>query len=227
MKSLRSTGMSTAARTAARSAREPPKRRCSVSTLMQWAPPASYSRASAAGSAMSASGAPARARALDLRDDADVGVAEDRSHVEGCRNAGGPRLELVQGHGGHALGDVLAHPFDDVVQHCHAAKTNCAIRTPRSQGDARPVGPSADAGSQVRHEVADDAEGEDEDQADEHRGVAPPEPGVRDLGGAPGPGTPGPPRATARPPSGTTSTMSTLWSRAPATLPVTRSWCCA
>ena len=40
MKSLRSTGMSTAARTATRSARLPPKRRCSVSTLIVAAPPA-------------------------------------------------------------------------------------------------------------------------------------------------------------------------------------------
>jgi hypothetical protein len=39
MKSLRSTGMSTTARTAARSSRLPPKRRFSVSTLMTWAPP--------------------------------------------------------------------------------------------------------------------------------------------------------------------------------------------
>ncbi|OLT22246.1 hypothetical protein BJF78_07510 [Pseudonocardia sp. CNS-139] len=38
-KSLRSTGTSTAARTAARSASEPPKRRCSVSTLITRAPP--------------------------------------------------------------------------------------------------------------------------------------------------------------------------------------------
>ena len=41
MKSLRSTGMSTRARTASRSASEPPKRRCSVSTEMTAAPPAS------------------------------------------------------------------------------------------------------------------------------------------------------------------------------------------
>ena len=41
MKSLRSTGMSTLARTASRSASEPPNRRCSVSTLMTAAPPAS------------------------------------------------------------------------------------------------------------------------------------------------------------------------------------------
>ena len=41
MKSLRSTGTSTAARTAARSARLPPKRRRSVSTLITLAPPAS------------------------------------------------------------------------------------------------------------------------------------------------------------------------------------------
>ena len=41
VKSLRSTGMFTAARTASRSAREPLKRRCSVSTEIAAAPPAS------------------------------------------------------------------------------------------------------------------------------------------------------------------------------------------
>ncbi len=40
-KSLRSTGTCTAARTASRSSRLPPNRRCSVSTLMTRAPPAS------------------------------------------------------------------------------------------------------------------------------------------------------------------------------------------
>src|SRR5882757_1049034 len=55
MKSLRSTGTDTSARTASRSASEPPKRRCSVSTLIAAAPPAAYSAASLAGSGMSAS----------------------------------------------------------------------------------------------------------------------------------------------------------------------------
>ena len=41
MKSLRSTGTSTAARTVSRSARLPPNLRCSVRTLMTLAPPAS------------------------------------------------------------------------------------------------------------------------------------------------------------------------------------------
>ena len=54
-KSLRSTGMSTRARTASRSASEPWKRRSSVSTEMTAAPPFSYSAASAAGSLMVAS----------------------------------------------------------------------------------------------------------------------------------------------------------------------------
>ena len=44
MKSLRSTGIDTAARTASRSASEPWKRRSSVSTLMTRAPPLSYAR---------------------------------------------------------------------------------------------------------------------------------------------------------------------------------------
>src|SRR6478735_8372689 len=55
MKSLRSSGMSTAARTASRSAREPPKRRSSVRTLITAAPPSAYCAARDAGSAMSAS----------------------------------------------------------------------------------------------------------------------------------------------------------------------------
>ena len=55
MKSLRSTGIDTAARTASRSSSEPLKRRCSVSTLMIRAPPSSYAPASFAGSEIVAS----------------------------------------------------------------------------------------------------------------------------------------------------------------------------
>src|SRR5260221_2679142 len=55
MKSLRNTGMSTVLRTAARSASEPRKRRCSVRTLIADAPPLAYSPASEAGSGISAS----------------------------------------------------------------------------------------------------------------------------------------------------------------------------
>src|SRR5262245_53690458 len=55
MKSLHSIGTSTAARTAARSSKRPPNLRCSVSTEMIRAPPASYSLASAAGSVIAAS----------------------------------------------------------------------------------------------------------------------------------------------------------------------------
>ena len=54
-KSLRSTGTSTRARTASRSARLPLNRRCSVSTEIAAAPPFSYSPASSAGSEMDAS----------------------------------------------------------------------------------------------------------------------------------------------------------------------------
>ncbi len=50
VKSLRSTGSSTAARAAARSSGEPPKWSWSVRTDRQAAPPASYFRATAAGS---------------------------------------------------------------------------------------------------------------------------------------------------------------------------------
>src|SRR5690606_27513818 len=55
MKSLRSTGSSTAARTSRRSSSEPPKRRCSVSTLIALAPPVWYDTARPAGSRISAS----------------------------------------------------------------------------------------------------------------------------------------------------------------------------
>src|SRR4051812_12941733 len=55
MKSLRRMGTSTWLRTASRSARDPPKRRRSVSTLIADAPPFAYSDASDAGSGMSAS----------------------------------------------------------------------------------------------------------------------------------------------------------------------------
>ncbi len=53
MKSLRSTGMSTAARTSSRSASEPRNRRPSVSTEIADAPPAAYSAASSPGCWMS------------------------------------------------------------------------------------------------------------------------------------------------------------------------------
>src|SRR5215470_16117605 len=54
MKSLRSTGTATRSRIVARSCRLPPKCRGSVRTLMTLAPPASYSQARAAGSAIGA-----------------------------------------------------------------------------------------------------------------------------------------------------------------------------
>src|SRR6478672_9346727 len=55
MKSLRNTGIDTAAPTASRSSSEPLNRRCSVSTLMMRAPQSSYARASFAGSEIDAS----------------------------------------------------------------------------------------------------------------------------------------------------------------------------
>ena len=55
MKSLRSTGTSTASRTRTRSSSVPENRRGSVSTEMAAAPPAAYSPASQAGSPISAS----------------------------------------------------------------------------------------------------------------------------------------------------------------------------
>src|SRR6266542_4263295 len=55
MKSLRSSGTSTASRTAAKSSRLPPNHRGSVSTLTQRAPPRAYCRARSAGSGISAS----------------------------------------------------------------------------------------------------------------------------------------------------------------------------
>ena len=55
MKSFRKIGISISERTATRSAIEPPKRRCSVSTLTTAAPASSYCAASLRGSEISAS----------------------------------------------------------------------------------------------------------------------------------------------------------------------------
>ena len=74
-KSLRSTGTSTAARTASRSASVPPKRRSSVSTLIALAPAGLVARGERGGVGDGGERALARARALDLGDDLDASAA--------------------------------------------------------------------------------------------------------------------------------------------------------
>ena len=70
---MHSTGTSTRARTASRSANEPENRRSSVSTLITRAPPDSYSPASQAGSGIALSAPARRAGPLHLGDDAHAG----------------------------------------------------------------------------------------------------------------------------------------------------------
>ncbi len=116
-KSLRSSGTSTAARTARRSSRLPPNRRSSVSTLIAAAPPAAYCRASAAGSAISA-----RSPLLGLRrftsaitlEPGPAAAASGRAagRRRRARRAGPPRWSTVP-----ASSEVDAHARDDVTQH--------------------------------------------------------------------------------------------------------------
>ena len=96
MKSLRSTGTSTAARTARRSSRLPPKRRCSVSTLIAAAPPAAYAAASVGGVGDVGEVALARAAPLDLGDHARARGAEVRHRVERRVDVGERRPQVGQ-----------------------------------------------------------------------------------------------------------------------------------
>ena len=115
MKSLRSTGTLTARRTRTRSSSEPEKRRSSVSTEMAAAPPASYSTARAAGSAIVGQGPLARAGALDLGDHGHARTAEDRHRVEGRVQPLTSLLESVQADLGLSGREILPDPGDDVV----------------------------------------------------------------------------------------------------------------
>ena len=85
---------------------------------MTRAPPASYSAASSAGSAISASVALGRAGALDLGDHRDARRAQRGEASSGGRAPRG-RLELVEGHSGLAGGEVSADPGDDLVEDVH------------------------------------------------------------------------------------------------------------
>src|SRR4029078_4737352 len=131
MKSLRSTGMSTAARTAARSSRLPPKRRCSVRTLMTLAPTAdaSVARPDDAAHARGTVGsqprrvgdhgqrAPAGAGALDLGDHLDtVTGAEHRERVTGRRHPLHTGLQLAQRDVTLPECEVLTHAVEDLVE---------------------------------------------------------------------------------------------------------------
>ena len=122
MKSLRSSGVSTAARTARRSSRLPPNRRSSVSTLIAAAPPAAYAVASAAGSGMSA-----RSPLLGLRRltsaitlIAAVRKAGIGSRAGGYVGQGGPQVGLR--HRRLPAGEILADADDDLGEDGHAGK---------------------------------------------------------------------------------------------------------
>ena len=52
----------------------------------------------------------------------DVVVAEDRHDIAGRGHVLRACLQVIEAHGRHALGDVLAHAFDDVVQHGHSPR---------------------------------------------------------------------------------------------------------
>jgi hypothetical protein len=119
MKSLRSSGVSTAARTARRSSRLPPKRRCSVSTLIA-AARRRRTPASAAGRDVGEV-ALAGAAALDLRDDARAGGAEARHRVARRVDVGERRPQVGSRRCGLASARSIAHAGDDVVEHGHGS----------------------------------------------------------------------------------------------------------
>ncbi len=81
-------------------------------------------------------GALARARALDLGDDADAaGVTQRRDGVEGGRDVGDPRLEVGERHGRPATVEVLADPADDPVEDArHRAQLLPMVGLPDSSG---------------------------------------------------------------------------------------------
>ena len=109
------------ARTASRSASDPPKRRCSVSTVIIAAPPASYSVASAAGSAIVASWPVLGLDRLTSAITATPGPAAPQS---ASRGAGAWRelLDRVERKDLLALGEVLADARDDVVEDGHSVR---------------------------------------------------------------------------------------------------------
>jgi hypothetical protein len=117
MKSLRRTGMSTAARTASRSARLPPKRRCSVRTEMAAAPPVRIGRGQRGRVGDVREGALARAGTLDLGDHAETGAPQSLKDGAGGRGVAGRRGDLGKGGTRHTLGEVGSNALDEGVQH--------------------------------------------------------------------------------------------------------------
>ena len=166
MKSLRSSGVSTAARTARRSSRLPPKRRCSVSTLIAAAPPAAYCRGERGRVGDVGEVALAGAAALDLGDHAGAGGAEVRHRVARRVDVGERGAQVGQAGDGLALGEVDPHAGDDVVEHGHGTSIGSerVVRakplTPAASGRrARWVAGAQGASQAPDRQVAGDREG--------------------------------------------------------------------
>lgn len=107
MKSSRRMGTSTRARTASRSAREPPKRRRSVRTLIAEPPPSRVLLHQRSRGANIGEIALARALALRLGDDGHTRRLERRQGVDCRRHACRTRTQLRQRYLGFALFKVL------------------------------------------------------------------------------------------------------------------------
>ena len=133
MKSLRSTGIDTAARTASRSSSDAVE----AALLGQHAddPRAAVlvGAASSAGSAIDASSPARRAGPLHLGDDADAGLAQRRHHIQWRRRAFGRRLDLGDAHDRFTSGNVGADSLDDGVE--HGCRTHAVGSSPRPPPD--------------------------------------------------------------------------------------------
>lgn len=121
MKSLRRTGMSTLARTASRSASEPPKRRSSVRTEMTDAPCGLVVRGERGRVGDGGQGPLGGAGALDLADDGHTLAAQGGDSVLGLGSARGAFLELVEADTRLPLREVGADAVNDLVEHTHAS----------------------------------------------------------------------------------------------------------
>lgn len=120
MKSLRRIGMSTLARTASRSASEPPKRRCSVRTEMTDAA-GLVVRGECGRVGDRGQGPLGGAGALDLADDGHALAAQGGDSVLGLGSARRAFLELVEADTRLPLREVGANAIDDLVEHTHAS----------------------------------------------------------------------------------------------------------
>ena len=116
MKSLRRTGTSTAARTAARSSSEPPNRRPSVSTLITRAPPLGVLAASSAGSGIVASSPFDGLRRLTSAMTPTPGRAQRGIASRGGAAAAARRLISAKSTCGLAGGEVRADAVEDGVE---------------------------------------------------------------------------------------------------------------